>query len=39
MDPSVAKHNDAFVAFEDRLSKIWGRNQLNEERVRKGAWP
>jgi hypothetical protein len=27
------------VAFEDRLSKIWGRNQLNEERVPKGAWP
>ena len=39
MDPWAAKHRDAFVAFENRLNKIWGRNQLNEERVPKGAWP
>ena len=39
MDPWAAKHRDAFVAFEDRFNKIWGRNQLNEERVPTGAWP
>jgi hypothetical protein len=39
MDPWAAKHRDAMVAFKDRFSKIWGRNQLNEERVPKGAWP
>lgn len=39
MDPWAAKHEDAFVTFENKLNKIWGRNQLNEERVPKGAWP
>lgn len=39
MDPWAAKHKDAFVAFEDRFNQIWGRNQLNEERVPEGAWP
>jgi hypothetical protein len=39
MDPWAAKHREAMVTFEDRFSKIWGRNQLNEERVPKGAWP
>lgn len=34
-----AKHKDATVAFEDRLSKVWGRNQLGEERIPRGAWP
>jgi len=39
MDPWSAKHRDNFVTFEDPFNKIWGRNQLNEERVPKGAWP
>jgi hypothetical protein len=39
MDPWAAKHRDAMVTFKDWFSKIWGRNQLNEERVPKGAWP
>ncbi|KAF2209028.1 hypothetical protein CERZMDRAFT_47979 [Cercospora zeae-maydis SCOH1-5] len=38
-DPWFAPHRNTMVAFENKLSKIWGRNQLNEERVPKGAWP
>ncbi|GIZ44306.1 hypothetical protein CKM354_000750800 [Cercospora kikuchii] len=38
-DPWFARHRDTMVAFENKLNKIWGRNQLNEERVPKGAWP
>lgn len=39
MDPWAAKKLDLMVTYEDGLSKIWGRNQLNEERVPKGMWP
>lgn len=38
-DPWFARHRDTMVAFDNKLNKIWGRNQLNEERVPKGAWP
>ncbi|KAM3420886.1 hypothetical protein BST61_g4121 [Cercospora zeina] len=38
-DPWFAPHRNTMVAFENKLNKIWGRNQLNEERVPKGAWP
>ncbi|CAK1362868.1 hypothetical protein CB0940_04977 [Cercospora beticola] len=38
-DPWSARHRDKMVAFENKLNKIWGRNQLNEERIPKGAWP
>jgi hypothetical protein len=39
MDPWAAKHRDAFVMFEDRFNKIWGRNEAIEWRVPTGAWP
>jgi hypothetical protein len=39
MDPWSAKQLDPTVVFEDQLQKIWGRNELNEDRVPKGAWP
>ncbi|PPJ56709.1 hypothetical protein CBER1_09500 [Cercospora berteroae] len=32
-------HRDRLVVFENKLNKIWGKNQFNEERVPKGAWP
>ncbi|KAK4546585.1 hypothetical protein LTR36_001802 [Oleoguttula mirabilis] len=38
-DPWFAKHVNPGVAFDDGLSRIIGRNQLNEERVPRGAWP
>ena len=33
------KEVDSQVAFDDGLSRILGRNQLNEEKVPRGAWP
>ena len=38
-DPWFAPQMNTMVAFDNELSTIWGRNQLNEERVPKGAWP